>query len=181
MTVIVEMMKNIFYKTPNEIPSPLDDPTKMPTAVTGGGNDAFDAKLTKVIILDKTPASLLQEIFVLKKGILPKYELVQSTTSYLDTFGKLKVTGPVFKYCVKVGKLEVTGEDKSKKKEAKQNAAKAMLEKLNFFDLELSSPHLTKSDAKFAKFLKDLDGKIMSPHNDAADDVDDVNGNLVGK
>ena len=76
--------------------------------------DIFYETPNKIPLSDPT-----RSVFTLNllKGISPKYELVQNI--------------PPFKYHVTVGKLEVTGEEKSKKK-AKNNAAKAMLDKLNF-------------------------------------------------
>ena len=67
----------------------------------------------------KTPVSLLQELFV-RKGITPKYDLVQIEGA---------VHEPTFKYRVSVGDLIATGCGQSKKK-AKHTAAKSMLDKL---------------------------------------------------
>ena len=67
----------------------------------------------------KTPVSLLQELYV-RKGITPKYDLVQIEGA---------VHEPTFKYRVTVGELVATGCGQSKKK-AKHTAAKAMLDKL---------------------------------------------------
>ena len=67
----------------------------------------------------KTPVSLLQELYV-RKGITPKYDLVQIEGA---------VHEPTFKYRVSVGELIATGCGQSKKK-AKHTAAKAMLDKL---------------------------------------------------
>merc|ERR1712241_725799 len=67
----------------------------------------------------KTPVSLLQELYV-RKGITPKYDLVQIEGA---------VHEPTFKYRVSVGELIATGCGQSKKK-AKHTAAKSMLDKL---------------------------------------------------
>ena len=67
----------------------------------------------------KTPVSLLQELYV-KRGITPKYDLVQIEGA---------VHEPTFKYRVTVGDFVATGCGQSKKK-AKHTAAKSMLDKI---------------------------------------------------
>ena len=67
----------------------------------------------------KTPVSLLQELYV-KRGITPKYDLVQIEGA---------VHEPTFKYRVTVGDFVTTGCGQSKKK-AKHTAAKSMLDKI---------------------------------------------------
>merc|ERR1719297_702916 len=67
----------------------------------------------------KTPVSLLQELYV-RKGITPKYDLVQIEGA---------VHEPTFKYRVTIGDFIATGCGQSKKK-AKHSAAKAILDKL---------------------------------------------------
>lgn len=67
----------------------------------------------------KTPVSLLQELYV-KKGITPKYDLVQIEGA---------VHEPTFKCRVSVGEVYATGSGQSKKK-AKHEAAKSILTKL---------------------------------------------------
>ena len=67
----------------------------------------------------KTPVSLLQELYV-RRGITPKYDLVQIEGA---------VHEPTFKYRVTVGEFVATGSGQSKKK-AKHSAAKAVLEKI---------------------------------------------------
>merc|ERR1719273_1587252 len=76
-------------------------------------------KPTSTINIPKTPVSLLQELYV-RKGITPKYDLVQIEGA---------VHEPTFKYRVSVGELIATGCGQSKKK-AKHTAAKSMLDKL---------------------------------------------------
>ena len=67
----------------------------------------------------KTPVSLLQELYV-KRGVTPKYDLVQIEGA---------VHEPTFKYRVTVGEFVATGCGQSKKK-AKHTAAKSMLDKI---------------------------------------------------
>ena len=67
----------------------------------------------------KTPVSLLQELYV-RRGITPKYDLVQIEGA---------VHEPTFKYRVTVGDFVATGTGQSKKK-AKHAAAKSVLEKM---------------------------------------------------
>ncbi|XP_046651849.1 RISC-loading complex subunit tarbp2-like [Daphnia pulicaria] len=67
----------------------------------------------------KTPVSLLQELYV-KKGINPKYDLIQIEGAIHE---------PTFKYRVSVGELVAMGSGQSKKK-AKHAAAKAVLDKI---------------------------------------------------
>lgn len=118
----------------------------------------------------KTPVSLLQELYV-RKGITPKYDLVQIEGA---------VHEPTFKYRVSVGDLVATGCGQSKKK-AKHTAAKAMLDTL--ISMQQTSPASNSSSksapatAKVAKVVelpKDLDSELMSPHDDG------INGNPVG-
>ncbi len=71
------------------------------------------------IPVTKTPVSLLQELYV-KRGITPKYDLVQIEGA---------VHEPTFKYRVTVGDFVATGCGQSKKK-AKHTAAKAVLDKI---------------------------------------------------
>ncbi|CAB4069450.1 TARBP2 [Lepeophtheirus salmonis] len=73
----------------------------------------------KVNLSGKTPVSFLQELYV-RKGITPKYDLVQIEGA---------VHEPTFKYRVAVGDVLATGSGQSKKK-AKHSAAKAVLDKL---------------------------------------------------
>jgi RISC-loading complex subunit TARBP2 len=70
-------------------------------------------------VATKTPVSLLQELYV-KRGITPKYDLVQIEGA---------VHEPTFKYRVTVGDFMATGCGQSKKK-AKHTAAKAVLDKI---------------------------------------------------
>ena len=65
----------------------------------------------------KTPVSLLQELFV-RRGLTPKYELVQTEGAMHDT---------TFIYRVTIGEFVATGCGKSKKK-AKHSAAKSILD-----------------------------------------------------
>merc|ERR1712141_114438 len=67
----------------------------------------------------KTPVSLLQELYV-RKGITPKYDLVQIEGA---------VHEPTFKYRVTIGEFVASGCGQSKKK-AKHSAAKAILDKV---------------------------------------------------
>ena len=102
----------------------------------------------------KTPVSLLQELYV-RKGITPKYDLVQIEGA---------VHEPTFKYRVTVGELVATGCGQSKKK-AKHTAAKAMLDKLIAVNNQQSTTSPPKA-AKVVELPKDLDAELMSPHDD---------------
>lgn len=109
----------------------------------------------------KTPVSLLQELYV-RKGITPKYDLVQIEGA---------VHEPTFKYRVTVGELVATGEGQSKKK-AKHTAAKSMLDKLIAVNQTSTAP---PKAAKVVELPKDLDAELLSPHDDG------INGNPVGE
>ena len=71
--------------------------------------------------LEKTPVSLLHE-YCVRKSITPQYGLVEEEGPVHD---------PTFQYLVTVGEKVATGSRQSKKKAAKQTAAKAMLDKLD--------------------------------------------------
>ncbi len=136
-----------------------------------------DSKSSAASSAPKTPVSLLQELYV-RKGITPKYDLVQIEGA---------VHEPTFKYRVSIGELVATGCGQSKKK-AKHTAAKAMLDKLIAMQQQSStagapgggppaSPQLSAMLGKVAKVIdlpKDLDAELMSPHDDG------INGNPVG-
>ena len=119
----------------------------------------------------KTPVSLLQELYV-RKGITPKYDLVQIEGA---------VHEPTFKYRVSVGDLVATGCGQSKKK-AKHTAAKSMLDKL--IAMQQANPGLANAEdaslfkaAKVVELPKDFlnsASELMSPHDDG------INGNPVG-
>jgi RISC-loading complex subunit TARBP2 len=116
----------------------------------------------------KTPVSLLQELYV-RKGITPKYDLVQIEGA---------VHEPTFKYRVSVVDLVATGCGQSKKK-AKHTAALAMLDKLRTAQQQPSSVNSTAlvtvaKAAKVVEIPKDLETELMSPHDDGID------GNPVG-
>ena len=94
-----------------------------------------DAKTGLGANVPKTPVSLLQELYV-RKGITPKYDLVQIEGA---------VHEPTFKYRVSVGDVVATGCGASKKK-AKHEAAKSILTKLktgakDLPNLDLMSPY----------------------------------------
>eukprot|EP00096_Caligus_rogercresseyi_P015104 TRINITY_DN7552_c3_g1_i1.p1 TRINITY_DN7552_c3_g1~~TRINITY_DN7552_c3_g1_i1.p1 ORF type:complete len:334 (-),score=111.04 TRINITY_DN7552_c3_g1_i1:553-1554(-) len=82
--------------------------------------EVSEPELRKVNLSGKTPVSFLQELYV-RKGITPKYDLVQIEGA---------VHEPTFKYRVAVGDVLATGSGQSKKK-AKHSAAKAVLDKLS--------------------------------------------------
>ena len=107
--------------------------------------------------MTKTPVSLLQELYV-KKGITPKYDLVQI---------KGPVHKPTFKYRVSVGEVYATGSGQSKKK-AKHEAAKAILTKLKIaqqkgpFDSHASQAqtcHFCHNRLVWSKFRENGGGK----------------------
>lgn len=76
-------------------------------------------KPEKNATVDKTPVSLLQEIFI-PKGKPPSYELI-----YSEGVGE----SAIFRYSVSVGDISAVGEGKSKRN-GKQAAALVMLKKL---------------------------------------------------
>merc|ERR1719434_522057 len=91
----------------------------VPVGGPNGHEDDLNSKPNSNINVQKTPVSLLQELYV-RQGITPKYDLVQIEGA---------VHEPTFKYRVSVGDLVATGCGQSKKK-AKHTAAKSMLDKL---------------------------------------------------
>ena len=99
-----------------------------------------DKKDNSLQVAAKTPVSLLQELYV-RKGITPKYDLVQIEGA---------VHEPTFKYRVSVGDVVATGSGQSKKK-AKHEAAKAILTKLKiaqqkgYFDSQVAAARLVKT------------------------------------
>jgi len=104
----------------------------------------------------KTPVSLLQELFV-RRGITPKYDLVQIEGA---------VHEPTFKYRVTVGEFVATGCGQSKKK-AKHCAAKAILDKL------VGAQNSGRAPAG-QPLIPDLATEILSPYDDG------IAGNPVG-
>ncbi len=131
----------------------------------------------------KTPVSLLQELYV-RRGITPKYDLVQIEGA---------VHEPTFKYRVTVGEFVATGCGQSKKK-AKHTAAKAVLDKIRQSQqkgikglsnslakaLQIQSDDGAKEESGTEKGLlprlPDLDkADIMSPYDDG------IEGNPVGE
>ncbi len=132
----------------------------------------------------KTPVSLLQELYV-RRGITPKYDLVQIEGA---------VHEPTFKYRVTVGEFVATGCGQSKKK-AKHSAAKAVLEKLRHAQAVVASASAVAAAAsppsgtgivaipvnavslcsQVAVDLPDLDKEVISPYDDGID------GNPVGE
>jgi len=160
-------------------------------AKSGGGGGANLANVPK------TPVSLLQELYV-RKGITPKYDLVQIEGA---------VHEPTFKYRVSVGEVVATGCGASKKK-AKHEAAKNILTKLKaaqqrgYFESQAKASegatppdHDSQNSATAvapgplpggghkghpASLMKDvelpdLDTDLMSPYDDG------ISGNPVGE
>ncbi len=123
------------------------------------------------ISVPKTPVSLLQELYV-RKGITPKYDLVQIEGA---------VHEPTFKYRVTVGDLVATGSGQSKKK-AKHTAAKSMLDRLRQTASQQQQPNGNSSStgavvpkaAKVVDLPKDLEAELLSPYDDG------ISGNPVG-
>ena len=114
--------------------------------------------------IPKTPVSLLQELYV-RKGITPKYDLVQIEGA---------VHEPTFKYRVTVGDLVSTGCGQSKKK-AKHSAAKAMIEKLKALSTT-TGPGVSTAVTKVAADVPSLEvAEMISPYDDG------IAGNPVGK
>lgn len=118
--------------------------TEEDEEASGGGSTA------------KTPVSLLQELYV-RRGITPKYDLVQIEGA---------VHEPTFKYRVTVGEFVATGCGQSKKK-AKHCAAKAILDKL------AGAQNSGKAPAN-QPTIPDLATEILSPYDDG------IEGNPVG-
>lgn len=104
----------------------------------------------------KTPVSLLQEIYV-KKGVTPKYDLVQIEGA---------VHEPTFKYRVTVGDYVATGSGQSKKK-AKHTAASAVLDKIRAVD---KTEQVSVSGGGGGG-----GGEVLSPYDDG------IEGNPVGE
>merc|ERR1712018_150388 len=104
--------KKLHSMSTSEISNKIDNMSLNDTA-------SVSSKSSTASNAPKTPVSLLQELYV-RKGITPKYDLVQIEGA---------VHEPTFKYRVTVGELVATGCGQSKKK-AKHTAAKAMLDKL---------------------------------------------------
>jgi len=104
----------------------------------------------------KTPVSLLQELYV-RRGITPKYDLVQIEGA---------VHEPTFKYRVTVGEFVATGCGQSKKK-AKHSAAKHILDKL------LGAQNAGKAPPG-QPVIPDLAQDVFSPYDDG------IQGNPVG-
>jgi len=106
----------------------------------------------------KTPVSLLQELCV-RKGITPKYDLVQIEGA---------VHEPTFKNRVTVAEFSDFGSGQSKKK-AKHSAAKAILDKL------LGSQAFGGALSETA-----TDGTIVSNHVSGNSYDDGIQGNPIG-
>jgi RISC-loading complex subunit TARBP2 len=114
--------------------------------------------------IPKTPVSILQELYV-RKGITPKYDLVQIEGA---------VHEPTFKYRVTVGDLVSTGCGQSKKK-AKHSAAKAMIEKLKALSTSQTGPGVSTAVSKVAADVPSLEvTEMISPYDDG------IAGNPVG-
>lgn len=139
-------------------------------AAASAASENGPTKAAEVSSAPKTPVSLLQELYV-RRGITPKYDLVQIEGA---------VHEPTFKYRVTVGDLVATGCGQSKKK-AKHTAAKAMLDKLRAVQ---SSENKASSEAVEAnsnnkaslELPPDLDTELLSPYDD-----DGISGNPVGE
>ena len=115
--------------------------------------------------IPKTPVSLLQELYV-RKGITPKYDLVQIEGA---------VHEPTFKYRVTVGDLVSTGCGQSKKK-AKHCAAKAMIEKLKELSSSQTGSGVSSAVSKVVADVPSLEVvDMLSPYDDG------IAGNPVGK
>lgn len=133
----------------------------------------------------KTPVSLLQELYI-RRGVTPKYDLVQIEGA---------VHEPTFKYRVTVGEFVATGCGQSKKK-AKHCAAKAVLEKIRQCQIKIQGKQqqqqlqLNGGEAGVADSgtggalipaklghvpLADLEVDIISPYDDG------IEGNPVGE
>jgi len=128
---------------------PDEDPDEEGEEGEEGENGAKDSSA-------KTPVSLLQELFV-RRGITPKYDLVQIEGA---------VHEPTFKYRVTVGEVVATGCGQSKKK-AKHCAAKSILDKL------VGAQNSGKAPAG-QPVIPDLATEILSPYDDG------IQGNPVG-
>jgi len=151
-----------------------------------GPEDDLNSKPNSNINVQKTPVSLLQELYV-RQGITPKYDLVQIEGA---------VHEPTFKYRVTVGDAVATGCGASKKK-AKHEAAKNILTKLKaaqkyvqattYSDNTSSvkneeslnkSTHSSRTSATAAVVnvqLPNLETDLMSPYDDG------ISGNPVGE
>ena len=93
--------------------------SSCPVSVASSEEAEMGEKPEKNATVDKTPVSLLQEIFI-PKGKPPSYELI-----YSEGVGE----SAIFRYSVSVGDISAVGEGKSKRN-GKQAAALVMLKKL---------------------------------------------------
>ena len=127
-------------------------------------DDADEENVKPGANIPKTPVSLLQELYV-RKGITPKYDLVQIEGA---------VHEPTFKYRVTVGDLVSTGCGQSKKK-AKHSAAKGMIEKLKELSASQTSSGISTAVSKVVADVPSLEVvDMLSPYDDG------IAGNPVG-
>lgn len=147
---------------------------KEDKSVDLNGPASNEAASSPTLAMAKTPVSLLQELYV-RRGITPKYDLVQIEGA---------VHEPTFKYRVTVGEFVATGCGQSKKK-AKHCAAKAVLERIRSSRIKSGisgQAKKTVSDGNATSVagverveLPDLDKEILSPYDDG------IEGNPVGE
>jgi RISC-loading complex subunit TARBP2 len=135
----------------------------------GRSTSEGSAEGSSVASAPKTPVSLLQEVYV-KRGITPKYDLVQIEGA---------VHEPTFKYRVTVGEFVATGSGQSKKK-AKHSAARAVLERMRHAQSKAAANDKSSCTALalVTAELADLDiskTEILSPYDDG------IEGNPVGE
>lgn len=117
------------------------------------------------VSISKTPVSLLQEL-CLRKGLIPRYELIQIMGVVHD---------PTFKYKVNVGDLVAVGSGRTKQM-AKHEAASAMLDNLK----QLSSGPLASSSDIVSKVVAEVTSSMDGFHI-SAPAKNEIAGNPIGK
>jgi hypothetical protein len=118
------------------------------------------------VSVSKTPVSLLQEL-CLRKGLIPRYELIQIMGVVHD---------PTFKYKVTVGDLVAVGSGRTKQM-AKHESAAAMLEILK----QISSGSQTSASSSeiVSKVVADVTSSMEGFHI-AAPAKNEIAGNPIG-
>ena len=122
---------------------------------------------TSDVSISKTPVSLLQEL-CLRKGLIPRYELIQIMGVVHD---------PTFKYKVTVGDQVGVGSGRTKQM-AKHEAASALLENLK--QLSSGSGASVSSSEIVSKVVADVTSTMEGFHISAPAKTE-IAGNPIGK
>ncbi|XP_058802201.1 interferon-inducible double-stranded RNA-dependent protein kinase activator A homolog [Phymastichus coffea] len=121
--------------------------------------------------MDKHPISLLQECMI-KRHIIPKYSLIESTTGSHSNWFKIRV---------ECGQNFAEGEG-STKKCAKGNAAKEMIRLLNLSTSNgFLSPNRIIDNAIDTKIISSNNNPISKPQNSTTFYTTDTSINYIGK